>query len=205
MKKQKTKYVQIRGTKQHMDPLIANIVIFLSVLVAADLFVILHFQKHDAKPPKEPIKQELAEIVAEEYTNPEAGKIKSLKVGGEFDRKMPVFPDKLKFKITYDPALAGPNDLHVLSVCCPAGYSREFYTAKMPWAFLLYEFEPGVPTIVLFELKRNTKTGRYEIVILDKRSDATAIRAVTVTIFEELLKQYLPGYTWTANVRKELM
>jgi hypothetical protein len=199
------KKIQKQAAMQGLDPLIVNIIIFLSVLVTADLLVILYFQKHAVNEVAQAVKQTMSEIAAEEYTNPEEGKIKSLKTGGEFDRKMPVFEEKLKFKLTYDPVLAGPNNLHVLSVCCPAGYSKEFYTAKMPWAFLLYEFEPDVPTVVLFDIDSNTKKARYEIVILDKLADETVIRAVSVTIFEELLKQYLPGVEWAAGIRKEIM
>jgi hypothetical protein len=93
----------------------------------------------------------------------------------------------------------------VLEVCCPAGYIKEFYTNEMPWAFLLYEFEPGVPTVTLFEIDKKAKMARFEIVILDKAADESAIKSVAVSIFEELLKQYMPGYEWRGSVRKEIM
>lgn len=197
MKKQKT--------KQRMDPLIRNIIILMIVLIIADLAVILYFQKQASRAAKVSEQQGVTEIAAEEYINPEAGKLRTLKTSGEFEKKMPVFQDKLKFNLTFDPILAGPNNLHVLQVCCPAGYSKEFYTAKMLWAFLLYEFEPGVPTATLFDIDNKAKTGRFVIVILDKTSDEAAIKAVSVTIFIELLKQYMPSYSWEGSVRKELM
>jgi hypothetical protein len=187
------------------DPLIINIIIFLVVLVSADLFTILYFQKQMTKHGQPAAGQSISEIVPEEYTNPEAGKLKSLKVGGDFTKKMPVFLDKLKFKLTYDPILAGPDNLHVLEVCCPSGYSKEYYTAKMPWAFILYEFEPGLPTVTIFDIDGKTNKGTFVIVILDKLADETVIKAVSVAVFEELLKQYLPGYVWSGSVRKELM
>lgn len=187
------------------DTLIRDIVIFLAALVIADLLVILYFNWQPAPGRSGTAGNTIMDIAAEEYKNQESGKMDTLKTGGEFDRKMPVFKEKLKFKLGYDPVLAGPNGLHVLSVCCPAGYSKEFYTAKMPWAFYMYEFEPGLPTVVLFDIDKNAKKGRFEIVILDKLAEESAIKAVSVTIFVELLKQYMPGIEWEGNVRKEIM
>jgi hypothetical protein len=193
--------------KQKMDPLIINIIIFLAVLVIGDLFTILYFQNQmqKARNTREANSKFVMNAVPGEYTNPEAGNLKSLKTGGEFQKKMPVFKDALKFKLYYDKALAGPNGLYVLQVCCPAGYSKEFYTAQMPWAFLLYDFEPGLPCVTLFEINIAAKTARFEIVILDKTADEQSIRSVSVTMFIELLKQYLPGYQWRGSVRKEIM
>jgi len=206
MKKKKLKTKPIQELKRGMDPLILNIIVFLIVLVSADLFIILYFQYQAPKSNKPaPAKHAMSDIVAEEYTSPESGKTRSLKTGGDFVKKMPVFPDKLKFKLTYDPILAGPDNLHVLEVCCPSGYSKEYYTAKMPWAFILYEFEPGIPTVTIFDIDGKTSKGTFVIVILDKLADESSIRAVSVAVFEELLKQYLPGYEWSGSVRKELM
>jgi hypothetical protein len=199
------KKLKKKETSQGLDPLLRNIMLFTAALIIADLITILYFQNQAAKYRQAPIKQNISDIVAEEYTNPETGKLKSLKVGGEFAGKMPVFKDKLNFKLTYDPILAGPNNLHVLSICCPSGYSKDFYTAKMPWAFILYEFEPGLPTVTIFDIDGKTNKGTFVIVILDKLADESAIRAVSVAVFEELLKQYLPGYVWSGSVRKELM
>lgn len=201
----KIKKAMAAGEKQAPDPLILNIIVFLVILITADLITILYFGSASVKTATAPAEKPLQEIVPVEYTNPEAGNLKSLKVGGEFEKQMPVFAEKLKYKLSYDPILAGPNNIHVLSVCCPAGYSKEFYTAKMPWAMILYDFEPGVPTVTLFDVDGKNNTGKFEIVILDKLADETAIKAVAVTIFEELLKQYLPGYVWSGSVRKEIM
>lgn len=203
--KQNLSKKQILG--QRTDPIIANIVIFLVVLVIADLGTILYFQgrMQKQKNAAEAAAKAVVNAVPEEYTNPEAGNLRSLKSGGEFERKMPVFKNALKFKLYYDKAIAGPAGLYVLQVCCPGGYPKDFFTAQMPWAFLLYDFEPGIPTVTLFDINKETKRARFEIVILDKKAVEQSIRSVSVTMFVELLKQYLPGYQWRGSVRKEIM
>lgn len=210
MKKVKSQKLKIKSKakaqKNHTDPLINNIIIFLAVLVIADLATILYFENQIQKTKSaEPAAKVVVNPAPGEFANPGAGKLQSLKTGGEFEKKMPPFSDALKFRLYYDKTLAGPEGLYVLEVCCPAGYSKEYYTSPVPWAFFLYDFEPGLPTVTLFEINKAEKTARFEIVILDKKADMQSIRSVSVTIFIELLKQYLPGYRWRGSVRKEMM
>jgi len=94
--------------------------------------------------------------------------------------------------------------MKVLDICCPGGPAKSFYTAEMPWAFILYKFGEGVPTVTLFEINKEEKKGLFEIVIMDKSVKKSAIKAVEVTIFVELLKKYMPGYKWKGSVRKEM-
>ncbi len=94
--------------------------------------------------------------------------------------------------------------MKVLDVCCPGGLAKSFYTAEMPWPFILYEFEENVPTVTLFEINEEKKEGLFEIVIMDKGVKKSAIKAVEVTVFVELLKKYMPGYKWKGSIRKEM-
>jgi hypothetical protein len=194
-----------RKEKQAIDPLIAQILFLLAALIIADLFTILYFQNRIKTQKPAGGDNAVVSVVGEEYKNPEAGNLRSLKIGGTFSRKLPVFKEPLKFKMYYDRALAGPNDLRVLEVCCPSGYLKDYYTAEMPWAFILYDFEPGLPTVTLFEIEKAAKTVKFEIVILDKTADEQSIKSTSVTVFIELLKQYMPGYEWMGSVRKEIM
>jgi len=73
----------------------------------------------------------------------------------------------------------------------------------MPWAFILYDFEEGVPTITLFKTDKESGKGMFEIVILDSSRSEADIKAVEVVIFSELLKRYMKGYEWEGNVRVE--
>jgi hypothetical protein len=74
----------------------------------------------------------------------------------------------------------------------------------MPWAFIMYDFEPGLPTVVLFEINSEKKTGRFEIVVLDSKANMETLKAVSVRIFTELVKGYMPGIEWKSSVRQEI-
>ncbi len=137
------------------------------------------------------------------YRNPELEKMKDLKIGGEIEKPMPVF-EKLKFTMSDEPVFGGENPVYSLSVCCPGGLAKEFYTAKMPWAFIMYEYEQGLPTVTVFEMDKGKKQGRFEIVVLDAKADMEKLMAVSVGIYAELLKAYMPGYEWRGSVRQEI-
>jgi hypothetical protein len=137
------------------------------------------------------------------YRNPELETMKDLKTGGEFEKKLPVF-EKMKMTMSEQPVFNGADPIYSLSVCCMKGITKEYYTAKMPWPFITYEYEQGLPTVTVFEINSSKKTGRFDIVVLDDRADMEKLRTVSVRIFTELLKAYMPGYEWRGNVRQEI-
>jgi hypothetical protein len=186
-----------KKAKKETNTFLVQVIISLFVFLAADFFTILYFQM---KVPAEK-KTVVAPYVA--YRNRDFESMKNLPIGGEFEATLPVL-NKLKFTMSNEPVFAGNNPVYSLNVCCPAGLAKEFYTSKMPWAFILYDFEPGLATAVIFEMDSKKKTGRFEIVILDSKANAEKLTAVAVRIYKELLKQYKPEYEWTGSVRQEI-
>ena len=178
-------------------------VVYLALFILADVLTILYFVNQQSKPAPVAEAVPAAEAVAFPYKNPEYEKLKNLPSGGELEIKLPVM-DKLKFTMSEEPLFDGVDPVYSLNVCCPMGLSKDFYTAKMPWAFIMYDFEPGLPTVVLFEVNSAKKTGRFEIVILDSKANMETLKAVSVRIFTELVKGYMPGFEWTSSVRQEI-
>jgi len=179
--------------------------IFVLILVIADFFLILWAQRHFGPPPdmpEIPTKEEIKEMIP--VSTPNAFDFRALKTGGEVKKKLQGMQDKLTFRLKRDLYIESFNGMKALNVCFPGGLVKTFYTSEMPWAFLLYEFEEKVPTIALFEIDKDNKEGKFEIVILDKNAGETVIKSVEVTIFVETLKQYMPGYEWRGSVRKEI-
>lgn len=142
-------------------------------------------------------------VSEQQYRNPELKKMKDLKTGGQLEKKVPVF-EKLKMTMSDAPAFDGADPVYSVTVCCPRGLSKEFYTAKMPWAFINYEFEEGLPTVTVFEINSAKKSGKFSIVVLDHTADMEKLKTVSVRIFTELLKSYMPGYEWSGDVRQEM-
>jgi|GEM_PF-2834301 hypothetical protein len=149
-------------------------------------------------------KKAAAAGVAQNYTNPELGKVRELKPasgGAVMD-----FPghDKLKLVISDKPVFGGNDRIFALSVCRTGGHAREYYTEKMPWELIMYKYEPELATVTVFDIDRSKKTGKFEIIILDPKADASRLRSVSVRIFTELLKNYMPGIIWNGSVRQEI-
>ncbi len=163
----------------------------ITLFILADLFTILYFNRKSPIP------------VSYVATNPGPENFVNLPIGGIIEKKLPVVND-LKLKMSDEPVFMGKDPVYSLNVCCPGGLSKDFYTAKMPWAFIMYDFEPGLPTVVLFEMDTDKKQGRFEIVVLDPKADMEKLRAVSVRIFTELVKKYKPGYEWRGSVRQEI-
>jgi hypothetical protein len=178
-------------------------VVYLALFILADVLTILYFVNQPVKPAPAVETPVPAEIKAIPYKNPEYEKLKSLPAGGKLEIKLPVM-DRLKFTMSDEPVFDGADPVYSLNVCCPMGLSKDFYTAKMPWAFIMYDFEPGLPTVVLFEINSEKKTGRFEIVVLDSKANMETLKAVSVRIFTELVKGYMPGIEWKSSVRQEI-
>jgi|ERR1035437_1786785 hypothetical protein len=179
-------------------------VLFLAIFILADFFTIIFFSRKGLSWEKQGESgRVIAGAVALPYTDPGFEKMKNLPQGGTFEKKLPVVND-LKFIMSDEPVFAGKDPVYSINVCCLAGVSKDFYTAKMPWALIMYDFEPGLPTITLFELNSGKKQGRFEIVVLDPKADMEKLKAVSVRIFTELVKEYKPGYEWEASVRQEI-
>ena len=177
------------------------------IIIILDLLVIL-WGNRNITPliyKEKPVIEE-PEIKDEEIPVSTPGIIdfRALAKGGTIKKKMKGLDEEIEFKLYYDSVFAGYNNMHVLRMCCPGGYLKELFTNEMPWAFILYEFEEGVPTVTLFEISQKEKKGKFQIVILDKTADESVIKAVEVTIFIEMLKQYMPGIEWRGSVRKEI-
>lgn len=176
------------------------VVLFLACFILADLLAILYFSPKTVKTAEQ---NKPPSISAAPYSNPEFEKMKNLPIGGKLEKKLPVVND-LKFIMSDEPLFAGKNPVYSLNVCCIAGFSKEFYTAKMPWAFIMYDFEPSLPTVALFEMDSEKHEGKFEIVILDPKANMESLKAVDVRIFTELVKQYKPGLVWRGSVRQEI-
>lgn len=189
--------------KQEPKSFLIWTVFYLTLFILADLLTILYFINQSLKsaPAVEAIPT--AEAAAVPYKNPEYEKLKNLPSGGKLEIKLPVM-DNLKFTMSEEPLFGGADPVYSLNVCCPMGLSKDFYTAKMPWAFIMYDFEPGLPTVVLFEVNSAKKTGRFEIVVLDSKADMETLKAVSVRIYTELVKGYMPEIEWKSSVRQEI-
>ncbi|MCE5300960.1 MAG: hypothetical protein LLG37_08855 [Spirochaetia bacterium] len=185
--------------------LLFAIIIAIAYVVAALFALQLNYKKPQAPAVMEaPASVSGTEnIRAAICRNPELENMKNLRAGGSVEKKLPVV-DRLKFTLSDTPFFDGADPVYALSVCCRDGTQRDYYTCKMPWAFIMYEFEQGVPTVTIFEIKSEKKEGRYEIVVMDPQADPAKIKAVSVSIYEELLRQYMPGIEWKGSVRQEI-
>lgn len=151
-----------------------------------------------------PEKKAAPSEAAQSYSNPELGAVKQLKPAA--GRVLMDFPghNKLELSISDKPVFGGNDRIYALSVCCTGSHAREYYTEKMPWELIMYKYEQDMATVTVFDIDRAKKTGRFEIIILDPKADASALKAVDVTIFEELLKAYMPGVSWKESARQEI-
>lgn len=120
------------------------------------------------------------------------------------EKKLPGIRDRYKFELKYDEVLSPATGMYTLAVCCPDGYLKDYYTYKMPWEFLLYEFAPGTPTITVFQLDENSKKGRFEIVLLDKKVEVTKIKQSEILHFIKKVSDYMPGYSWEGDLRVDV-
>jgi hypothetical protein len=165
------------------------------VLTSAVLITVYRFGAEKKSVVAEPLQN---------YTNPELGALKLLKPA--IDEAGMDFPghDKLKLTISNKPVFGGNDRIYALSVCCTGGHAREYYTEKMPWELIMYKYEQDLATVTVFDIDRSKKTGRFEIIILDPKADESRLRDVSVRIFMELLKGYMPGIIWNGSVRQEI-
>ena len=121
----------------------------------------------------------------------------------EKTEKMAAFPEELKFQLYYDNVIGPATGMHSLKVCCPGGLAKEYYTYKMPWEFILYKFSASIPTVALFEINEEKKEGKIKILILDPNAGATDIKQSDIMMFIKKTSDYMPGYTWQADVFTE--
>jgi hypothetical protein len=176
----KTAAVQIKK-----DNFLRNAAVCFTVFVILDFAVIMSTMKDTAGPiTKETIQSEV-------FTQD----IKS--------EKMPAFPDKLEFQLYYDSVIGPATGMHSLKVCCPDGLVKEYYTYKMPWELILYKFSATIPTVALFEKNESKKVGKIKILILDPKVQSTDIKQSDILKFIKKTGDYLPGYSWQADVFTE--
>ena len=152
-----------------------------------------------------PEKMAAALRFSDNYINPELGSIQGLKpAAGTFEKKMPGL-NKLKFSLSDTAVFGGADPIFALTACCTApGRPREYYTNRMPWELIMYKYEEDIATITVFDIDSVKKTGKFEIVILDPKADPAALKNIDVTIFEDLLKAYMPGILWSKSARQEI-
>ncbi len=141
-------------------------------------------------------------VMAEIYSFP-VEKLKNLKKGGGEEKHMPSGLGKIEYTLEEDPVITPATGMKVLTACCIGGLPRDYYTYEMPWAFHLYEFEEGVPTLTVFQVTDEGKKGRFEIVVMDPRQAESVIKEIEVRVFKELLNRYSDGIEWEGSVRVE--
>ena len=73
----------------------------------------------------------------------------------------------------------------------------------MPWELILYKFSASVATVALFEKNEEKKEGKIKILILDPDAGATDIKQSDIMMFIKKTSDYMPGYTWQADVFTE--
>ena len=141
-------------------------------------------------------------VLPEIYSFP-VDKLKNLKKGGSEGKNMPSGLGKIEYTLEEDPAITPATGMKVLTACCIAGLPRDYYTYEMPWAFHLYEFEEGVPTVTVFQIMDEGRKGKFEIVIMDPKQQESVIKEIEVRVFKELLNKYSEGVEWEGSVRVE--
>ncbi|PKL90628.1 MAG: hypothetical protein CVV21_11850 [Candidatus Goldiibacteriota bacterium HGW-Goldbacteria-1] len=167
------------------DNFLRNAAAWFTVFVILDFAVIMSTMKDTAGP----ITTEA--IQSEVFTQ----NIKS--------EKMAAFEEKLEFQLYYDSVIGPATGMHSLKVCCPDGLVKEYYTYKMPWELILYKFSATIPTVALFEKNDDKKEGKIKILILDPKVQSTDIKQSDILMFIKKTGDYLPGYSWQADVFTE--
>lgn len=117
--------------------------------------------------------------------------------------KLAAIPEELTFQLYYDSVIGPATGMHSLKVCCPDGLVKEYYTYKMPWELILYKFSATIPTVALFEKNESKKVGKIKILILDPKVQSTDIKQSDILKFIKKTGDYLPGYSWQADVFTE--
>ncbi|MBN2755313.1 MAG: hypothetical protein JXR81_10710 [Candidatus Goldbacteria bacterium] len=176
---------RVVSVKIKKDNFLRNMAAGFAVFVILDFAVIMSTMKETAKPV-------IPETIQTEALTQD---IKS--------EKMPVFSEELKFELYYDSVIGPATGMHSLKVCCPAGLVKEYYTYKMPWELILYKFSATIPTVVLFEKDEEKKEGKIKILILDPKVQGTDIKQSDILKFIKKTGDYLPGYSWQADVFTE--
>ncbi|HNZ28419.1 MAG TPA: hypothetical protein PKJ42_00370 [Candidatus Goldiibacteriota bacterium] len=162
------------------DNFLRNMAAGFLILVILDFTAIMLSMKQNTAPQKPPAS---------------AADVKS--------EKMAAFPEELKFQLYYDGVIGPATGMHSLKVCCPGGLAKEYYTYKMPWELILYKFSASVATVALFEKNEEKKEGKIKILILDPDAGATDIKQSDIMMFIKKTSDYMPGYTWQADVFTE--
>ncbi|HDT15714.1 MAG TPA: hypothetical protein ENN55_05845, partial [Firmicutes bacterium] len=119
------------------------------------------------------------------------------------EKNMPGFGETFRFELKEDPAITPAAGMYALNICCPEGYERAYYTAKMPWDFILYEFGEKTASFVLFDVNEQEKRAGFRIMVLGKEAKTDIMQGEIMSYIKKL-DEYMPEYTWEGSVRADL-
>ncbi|MGD0565799.1 MAG: hypothetical protein ABSA34_00525 [Candidatus Goldiibacteriota bacterium] len=184
---------------------IPGVLFFFRVWMITSAVIVLVSAVFITRYSLNPAKMEAARQLSGNYTNPELASVKELKPAyGTLEKNMAGL-NILKFSISDTAVFGGVDPIFALTACCTsAGRPREYYTNRMPWELIMYKYDEELPTITVFDIDSVKKTGKFAIVILDPKASASNLKAVDVKIYEELLKAFMPGFSWSESARQEI-
>lgn len=174
-----------------------DIIFFAVMAMAAGLIIlVLLFRAAEEKDKH----KEQHEIYPDVYFAGETGK--TYNTGGRIEKNMSGLNETLRFELKKDPVITPASGMYSMNICCPGGYEKTYYTVKMPWDFILYEFGEKTPSFVLFEVNEQEKRAGFRIMVPGEYKKTDILQGEIMSYIKKL-DEYMPDYTWEGSIRMD--